>query len=64
MFPVDPDIMRSQITSDVHTERRADFCKDIAVRDSEQCILTGAPTRVCEAAHHSTPSPLLWASSP
>src|ERR1700722_14874801 len=33
-FPIDPDILRSHLTSDVHTDRRADFREDVAARDS------------------------------
>ena len=50
-FPIDPDITRSQTTSDVYTEWRDKFCDDVAVRDSERCVLTGALSRACKAAH-------------
>ena len=50
-FPIDPDITRSQTTSDVYTERRDKFCDDVAVRDSERCVLTGVLSRACKAAH-------------
>lgn len=56
MFPIDPDITRTQITSSVLTDQSS-FCADVSERDREQCILTGIPSShglcqgLCDATH-------------
>ena len=52
MFPIDPDITRTQITSSVLTDLSG-FRADISERDREQCVLTGMPSSegLCDAAH-------------
>lgn len=49
-FPIDPDIARTDITSNPHTDRRTIFRYDVATRDGGNCLLTGAPNN-CVAAH-------------
>ena len=51
MFPVDPDIGRTHITSGVTTTRRTRFHDDVAERDGRTCVLTGMIHGVCDAVH-------------
>lgn len=51
MFPVDPHIARTDVTSSVHTSRRAEFRAAVSQRDGNQCILTGCEEDTCDAAH-------------
>jgi len=51
MFPVDPDIGRTNITSSVATTRRAQFRDDVAERDGRECVLTGLEETYCDAVH-------------
>lgn len=49
MFPADPRIGHTRITSDVSTSRRTGFRREVVRRDGDHCILTGYET--CEAVH-------------
>ncbi|KDR77129.1 hypothetical protein GALMADRAFT_1327451 [Galerina marginata CBS 339.88] len=51
MFPVDPNIGRTNITSSVATSRRAQFHSAAAMRDGNRCVLTGIDEDVCDAVH-------------
>ena len=51
MFPVDPKIARTNVTSSVATSRRAQFRSDTADRDGNRCVLTGMDELVCDAVH-------------
>ena len=51
MFPTDPNIGRTNITSSVATSRRAQFRDDILERDGRRCVLSDMPGKVCEAVH-------------
>jgi len=51
MFPADPNIGRTNITSSVATSGRARFRDDILERDGRQCLLSNIPEMYCEAAH-------------
>ena len=50
MFPVDPDIGRTSITSTVATIRRARFRDDVAGRDGRTCVLTSMQGGYCDLA--------------
>jgi len=61
VFPVDPDVMRTHITSSEHTERRDKFRDDVAKRDGWRCVLTRWEARYCDAVHllaHSKNDPV------
>ncbi|KAF8954832.1 hypothetical protein BDZ97DRAFT_1942203 [Flammula alnicola] len=51
MFPVDPNIERTDVTSSVHTNRRDQFRTEISERDGKHCILTGFGEMYCDAVH-------------
>ena len=51
MFPIDPDIGRTNIASSVATTRRARFHDDVAERDGRTCVLTGVDEEFCDAVH-------------
>jgi len=51
MFPADPNMGREQVTSSVSSIRRAQFAGEVASRDGNVCVLTGAFHPVCDAAH-------------
>ncbi|KAF8970114.1 hypothetical protein BDZ97DRAFT_1754124 [Flammula alnicola] len=52
IFPVDPQIVRTSITSSsVHTPRRDDFREEVSERDGKRCILTGFRDMYCDAVH-------------
>jgi hypothetical protein len=53
IFPIDPSIMRTRITSSVQSDRRTDFRSEVLERDREQCVLTRIHSSegVCEAAY-------------
>lgn len=51
IFPVDPNIAHSNITSSCSSTQRAGFHDKVAERDKWQCVLTGFPQIRCEAAH-------------
>ena len=51
MFPVDPDIGRTRITSSVATARRAHFRDNVAERDGRTCVLTSIGEAYCDAVH-------------
>ena len=50
-FPVDPNIGRTRITSSVATPRKDEFCKVVAERDGNKCVLTGWVKETCKAVH-------------
>ena len=51
MFPTDPNIGRTTITSSVATSRRARFRDDIVERDERRCTLSNIEEAYCEAVH-------------
>jgi 5-methylcytosine-specific restriction endonuclease McrA len=51
MFPADPNIRRTVITSSVTTSQRARFRDDILERDERQCTLSNIEETYCEAVH-------------
>ena len=51
MFPTDPNIGRTNITSSVATSRRARFRDNIVERDERQCTLSNIEETYCEAVH-------------
>ncbi|KAK2462865.1 hypothetical protein APHAL10511_005063 [Amanita phalloides] len=51
MYPVDPKIERSTVTSSMATTRRAGFREEVAERDEWRCVLTGWGDRFCHAVH-------------
>ncbi|SRR6266702_771176 len=51
VFPVDPHILRTQITSSVPTTRREAFRDEVAERDGGRCVLTEADAVDCDAVH-------------
>jgi hypothetical protein len=51
MFPVDPDIGNTDITSDVLTDGEVHFNDRVAERDKRHCILTDTMERFCDATH-------------
>lgn len=51
MFPADPHVGHSRITSNVATTRRAQFNNDVAERDGRKCVLTSTEEMICEAVH-------------
>ncbi|KAG9310796.1 hypothetical protein JVU11DRAFT_8648 [Chiua virens] len=50
MFPVDPNINRTQVTSEVSTPRRGQFHDEVLSRDAV-CVFTGMTMPSCDAAH-------------
>ena len=55
MFPVDPDMGRTTITSSDATSRMADLHSDVVERDGV-CVLTGLEEGYCDAVHLLPPS--------
>ena len=51
MFPVDPNIGRTRVTSSVATSRMDQFREVVAKRDGEECVLSNMDKRSCEAVH-------------
>ncbi|KZP16674.1 hypothetical protein FIBSPDRAFT_865632 [Athelia psychrophila] len=51
MFPVDPRIGRTRVTSSAGTSRRTDFRIQVARRDGNRCVLTRSIPRACQAVH-------------
>ncbi|PPQ85754.1 hypothetical protein CVT25_003071 [Psilocybe cyanescens] len=51
MFPVDPNIANTSVTSSVATTRRAQLRSKAAVRDGNRCVLSGMPEIFCDAVH-------------
>jgi hypothetical protein len=51
VFPVDPNIGRTNITSSVASTRRAQFRDDVAERDGRMCVLTSMNQEYCDAVH-------------
>lgn len=51
MFPADPNIARTMITSSVATTRRSQFRSEVAERDGHECVLTGLNEVLCHAVH-------------
>ncbi|KAH9174456.1 hypothetical protein EDB89DRAFT_1953198 [Lactarius sanguifluus] len=51
MFPIDPDIFRTQPTSSESTLRRGTFRDEVAQRDEWKCVWTGVSAKFCQAAH-------------
>ena len=50
MFPIDPDIQRTTITSSLASTQRDRFRDEVATRDGNRCIVTGV-THDCQTAH-------------
>jgi hypothetical protein len=50
MCPIDPHVLRTNITSSVATTRRAQFRVDVKERD-EGCVVTGYPDTAFDAVH-------------
>jgi len=51
MFPTDPDIGRTNITSSVPTSRRTRFRGDVQGRDALRCVLSDIVPSLCDAVH-------------
>jgi|SRR6267142_1825808 len=51
MFPVDPNIRRTTITSSVPTSRMDQLREVVVQRDGNKCILARVPGRLCDAVH-------------
>jgi len=51
MFPVDPSIGHTRITSSVSMSRVDDFRSVIVERDGNMCVLTRIRGRLCDAVH-------------
>ncbi|KAH8980748.1 hypothetical protein EDB86DRAFT_3087628 [Lactarius hatsudake] len=51
MFPIDPDILRTKITTSVSTRRKSTFPVEVSQRDGSKCVWTGASAKYCEAVH-------------
>ena len=51
MFPVDPNIGRTNVTSTCATTRRAEFNEEVANRDGRTCTLTSIEAMYCDAVH-------------
>ncbi|KAF8889519.1 hypothetical protein CPB84DRAFT_1837553 [Gymnopilus junonius] len=51
MFPVDPNMTRTNVTSSDATTRRAQFRSDIAERDGNECVLSRFRGVYCDAVH-------------
>ncbi|KAF8888174.1 hypothetical protein CPB84DRAFT_1733273 [Gymnopilus junonius] len=51
IFPVDPNITRTRVTSSVATSRRAEFCSEVAERDGNRCVFTEMDADSCNAVH-------------
>ena len=50
MFPLDPDVGRTRITSSIATVRRSLFHDDVVERDG-RCVMTGMYPAACDAVH-------------
>ena len=51
MFPADPNIGRTKITSSVTSTRKDQFHDEVAERDGKMCVWTRWEEEVCEAVH-------------
>ena len=51
MFPFDPNMGCTNITTSVATTQREKFRDEVAVRDGRQCVLTGVDDVSCDAVH-------------
>ncbi|TDL30151.1 hypothetical protein BD410DRAFT_780691 [Rickenella mellea] len=51
MFPVDPKMARTGVTSSAATARRNNFRTDTAHRDGDRCVLSGTRAMSCDAVH-------------
>jgi len=51
MFPVDPDIERTHVTSSVHIAREGQFHDGVADRDVRSCVLADMSESNCDAVH-------------
>jgi hypothetical protein len=52
MFPVDPSFLHTPTTPNTNfTPQRDEFYCNVAERDGEQCVLTSAETKHCNAVH-------------
>jgi hypothetical protein len=51
MFPVDPNIGSTNVTSTCATTRRAEFTDEVARRDGRTRVLTSLQARLCDAVH-------------
>ena len=51
MFPTDPNIGRTIITSSVTTSQRARFRDGVLERDERRCVLSDMAGKVCDAVH-------------
>jgi hypothetical protein len=51
MFPLDPSMVRTQITSSATSQGRGAFREMVAARDGQRCIWTGLRARFCDAVH-------------
>lgn len=51
MFPLDPNLARTSVTSSAATTGRAQFRSDVTKRDGNKCVLTGTIGLVCDAVH-------------
>jgi hypothetical protein len=51
MFPVDPDMGRTNVTSSAATTQRDKFRDEVAVRDGRKCVLTRLEETLCDAVH-------------
>lgn len=51
MFPLDPDILHTSVTSIASSNQRERFWVEVAARDGQQCIWTRISGRCCDAVH-------------
>ena len=51
MFPADPAMGRTDITSSIATSRRVYFRDEVAERDGGTCVMTGLESHNCNAVH-------------
>ena len=51
IFPFDPDIGRTHVTSSLHTARGFRFHDVVAERDARRCVLANMSEENCDAVH-------------
>jgi hypothetical protein len=67
MFPVDPNIERTSLTSSVPTSRTGRFREVVAQRDENACVLSNTEEDYCDAVHllaHSKGDAVCYSSTP
>jgi hypothetical protein len=51
MFPIDPDILHTQLTPSATSQQSDTFREVVRARDGKNCIWTGMGARFCEVVH-------------